>query len=88
MTYLTVVNKVTVQRINEIEPTINSRLTLAIPPFSVTIDFITYNGLVPISPYTIPMAINNPAKLIFCFLVILFMSNNPLQHLKIKSSLV
>ena len=41
MTYLTVVNNVTVQKISEIEPKINSRLTLAMPPLPLTIDFIT-----------------------------------------------
>ena len=50
MTYLTLVNKVNVQNINDTDPKIKSVETLAKPPFPSIIAFITYKGLVPMSP--------------------------------------
>ena len=61
-TYFTVVSSVIVQITSESEPMMNCSSTPEIPPLPSMIDFITYSGEVPMSPYTMPMVTRNMAK--------------------------
>ena len=54
---------VTVQMTSESAPRTNSCVTLPIPPFPDTRAFVTYMGLVPMSPYTTPSVTSMPAML-------------------------
>jgi hypothetical protein len=58
MIYLIVVWSVSVQKMQDSPPRIKFALIESAP---ATMAFITYKGEVPISPYTIPNVISNPA---------------------------
>ena len=58
-TYLMVVSSVTVQITSDKEPMIKVSSTRPMPPLPSTMDFITYSGEVPMSPYTMPMVTRN-----------------------------
>ena len=60
-TYFTVVIRVTVQIIKDNDPMIKARFTVCKPPLFSIIDFSTYIGDVPISPYTTPMVTSSMA---------------------------
>ena len=62
-TYFTVANKIKVQITQDKPPKIKSGAILVPPP---VIAWKTYKGDVPISPKTIPDAINIPASEILC----------------------
>ena len=66
-TYLTVVSSVIVQMMSESAPRIKSSFTCAMPPLPLRIDFITYSGDVPMSPYTMPIVTRNIPKLTLFF---------------------
>ena len=61
-TYFTVVSRVIVQMIRDSAPTIKLSFTCEMPPFPAIMDFMTYMGEVPISPYTMPMVTRNSGK--------------------------
>ena len=63
-TYFIVVSRVMVQMTRDSAPKISSSLTPPNPPLPATIDFITYMGEVPISPYTTPIVINTAPALV------------------------
>ena len=63
-TYFIVVSRVMVQMTRDSAPKISSSLTPPNPPLPATIDFITYMGDVPISPYTTPIVINTAPALV------------------------
>jgi hypothetical protein len=60
--YFSVVWLVSVQKTHESAPYIKS----SVIGLSPMIALITYNGEVPISPYTIPRVTSKPAALSFC----------------------
>ena len=49
-TYFTVVTRVMVQMTRDRAPKIMSSVTEVMPPLPATMDFMTYMGLVPMSP--------------------------------------
>ena len=65
-TYFTVVSSVIVQMTRDSEPMMNCASTSRMPPFPSKMDFITYIGEVPMSPYTIPIVTRNMPKRNFC----------------------
>ena len=66
-TYLIVVSSVMVQMMSDSAPTMNASLICVMPPLPSKIDFITYSGEVPISPYTMPMATRHIVSETLCF---------------------
>ena len=71
-TYLMVVSSVIVQMMSDSAPTMNDSLICVMPPFPSKMDFITYSGEVPISPYTMPMATRHIVREVFCLFSIAF----------------
>ena len=67
-----VVSSVIVQMMSDSAPTMNGSLICVMPPFPSKMDFITYSGEVPISPYTMPMATRHIVREAFCLFSIAF----------------
>ena len=61
-TYLKVVSRVMVQMTRDREPMMKLSSTCAMPPLPSRMDFITYMGEVPMSPYTMPMVTRKRLK--------------------------